>query len=517
MFDKWLNLPAHLYLRITALTILTVGIALSNVLMSIGAIWIISNWLIQADYKSYWQKSKTKKSVWFVVILFFFLLISLIWSEDFSYGFKDLRVKLPFIVVPLVMGTSEFLEKKHFYFLLYVFLGIVLYTSAYNYIRYNYFLDHASDIREMSVFISHVRLSVLINFAIFICVFLIEKRKFSPFIWMVLMGWYLFYLYKSQILNGYVLFLVLSVFTMLHYAFKHRLRLVRLAMVGFLVAGVLVGGFMVNHLVKGLNTCDPVPFSELDLYTVNGNPYYHDTTSSQLENGHFVWLYVSQEEMEIEWKKRSQIPYDSLDNKGQPMYGTLMRYLTSKGLRKDSVGVNALSNEEILQIENGRTGITTNKGLTSRLSAFIMEYKIYQDGGDPNGYSLIQRIEHLKAAIGIIKQKWFSGVGVGDVPFAFTQQYQQMNSRLDEENQHRSHNQFLTIWVSLGIVGLILFVCLLVTPFFEMFKVDYFMGMVMIGLIVSCLFQDLIETQAGVTIFALFYALASYRKTEEVN
>ena len=54
MFDKWLRLPAHLYLRITALTLLTVGIALSNVLMSIGAIWIISNWLIEADFNSYW-------------------------------------------------------------------------------------------------------------------------------------------------------------------------------------------------------------------------------------------------------------------------------------------------------------------------------------------------------------------------------------------------------------------------------------------------------------------------------
>jgi len=58
MFDKWLNLPAHLYLKLTALTILTVGIALSNVLMSIGAIWIIANWLIQADFKNYWVRFK---------------------------------------------------------------------------------------------------------------------------------------------------------------------------------------------------------------------------------------------------------------------------------------------------------------------------------------------------------------------------------------------------------------------------------------------------------------------------
>jgi hypothetical protein len=42
------------------------------------------------------------------------------------------------------------------------------------------------------------------------------------------------------------------------------------------------------------------------------------------------------------------------------------------------------------------------------------------------------------------------------------------------------------------------------------------MIMIMIGLIVSSLFQDIVETQAGVTIFALFYALALYREKEEV-
>ena len=75
MFDKWLKLPAHLYLRITALTILTVGIALSKVLMSIGAIWIISNWLIQADFPKYWEKFKEKKSIWIIVTLFVFFAL----------------------------------------------------------------------------------------------------------------------------------------------------------------------------------------------------------------------------------------------------------------------------------------------------------------------------------------------------------------------------------------------------------------------------------------------------------
>lgn len=514
MFDKWLRLPAHLYLRITALTILTVGIALSNVLMSIGAIWIISNWLIQADFNSYWQKFKEKKTVWLVVAIYFFLAISLLWSDDVGYGFKDLRVKLPFIVIPLVMATSEPLQKKHFYFLLYVFLGIVLYTSVYNYIRYNYVLENVHDIREMSVFISHVRFSVLINFAVFVCIFLIYKKKFKAVLWLVLLGWYVFYLYKSQIINGYILFLTLSIFVVFFFVFKMKSKKLKVTVLTVVILGGVSVGVLGYNTIQQLNTCKHIPFSELDLYTVNNNPYYHDTLNTQIENGEFVWLYVSQEELMQEWGKRSAIPYDSLDNKGQPMYGTLIRFLTSKHLRKDSMGLAALSDDEIQSIENGQTSVQMNKGVITRLNAFLMEYRIYTEGGDPNGHSLIQRIEHLKAAVGIIENHWIAGVGAGDVPQAFTNQYAQMNSRLTEEHQHRSHNQFLTIWVGLGIVGLILFVLLLVWPFFEIKTKDYFMIMVLLSLIISCLFQDFIETQAGVTIFGLFYGLALYRDRE---
>ena len=514
MFDKWLNLPAHLYLRITALTILTVGIALSNVLMSIGTIWIISNWLIEADFKNYVQRFKEKKSVWFVIFIFFFLALSLIWSVDFNYGFKDLRIKLPFIVIPIVLATSEPLQRKHFYFLLYVFLGIVLYTSSYNIIRYNYFLPDSADIREMSTFISHVRFSLLINLAFFTTVFLVLKKKRYWYLWVPAGAWFLFYLFKSQIINGYILFVVLIVLTALYVIFRIQSTKQKYGLLSlfFFISCIVV--FAGVKIVNQLKTIDPIHFEELDVYTANNNPYFHDTSNTEIENGNYVWIYVNQAEMEKEWEMRSAIPYDSLDYLGQPMLGTLMRFLTSKGYRKDSLGVSMLTTAEIEQIENGQTSIAVNKGFMTRLNTFFYELNIYQKGGDPNGHSLIQRIEHFKAASNIVRKfPWF-GVGVGDVPAAFKMEYQAMNSHLIEANQHRSHNQFLTIWVGLGVLGFIAFVGLLIWPFFEVKHHDFFTLLVLVSLLVSCLFQDVIETQAGVTIFALFYSLAIYRPQE---
>lgn len=510
MFDKWLNLPAHLYLRITALTIITVGIALSNVLMSIGTIWIISNWLLEGDFTNKWQRIRQVRSVWPIVALFLLLALSLLWSSDISYGLKDLRIKLPFIVIPLVMATSTQLARVHFRFLLYVFLGILVYTTVYNFLRYNYFLEDQKDIRDMSTFISHVRLSVLICFGICIVGFLLLKKQIQIFVGSLILLWLIFYLYKSQIINGYLLFSALMLTTVLFIIFSMRQkkwRLIWLLSTGIiLVVTVIIGSNFVSKLSK-----PTIPtLNELELYSANNNPYYHDTTNLQTENGHFVWLYVQAEELKNGWKKRSQIPYDSLDRKGQPMFGTLMRYMTSKNLRKDSIGVELLSEEDVRRIENGQTSIALNKGIKSRIESFLLEYTIYQNGGDPNGNSILQRAEHLRAACFIINTNWLFGVGDGDVPTEFEKAYQKLGSRLNEENWHRSHNQFLTLWVSLGLMGLLLFLSLFIMPWFSV-PVNYLSTVFLVGLLIACLFQDMIETQAGVTIFALFYSLALYR------
>ncbi|MGB1103947.1 MAG: O-antigen ligase family protein [Crocinitomicaceae bacterium] len=517
MFDKWLNLPAHLYLKLTALTILTVGVALSNVLMSIGAIWIIANWLIQGDFQEYIKRFKKRPSVWFIVGIFFFLIVSLIWSDDFNYGFKDLRVKLPFIVIPLVLATSEPLKNIHFRFLLYVFLGIMLITSLLNIIHFASIADRQPDIREMSWFISHVRYAVLTNFAWMTAFFLIRKKNA---LWLnislvCVALWMIYYLYKSQVINGYMLFILLVAILVFYFIWKIRKKSIRYAILFLFAFFGFSTIWLSQQKWRELNQTVDLDYKDLELYTPNGNPYYHDTLHKQRENGNYVWLYVNQAEMKSEWAKRSEIPYDSLDNKGQPMFGTLMRYLTSKGETKDSMGVAHLKDTEVQSIENGQTSIKNNAGFISRLEAFVVEYNIYQGGGDPNGSSFNQRLEHFKAAVDIIESNWLWGVGVGDVPHTFENAYLEIDSQLLPENRHRSHNQFLTIWVALGIIGILGFLSLFIIPFFEVLDKDFFMIFLLLGLFFSCLFQDFIETQAGVTIFGLFYALAIYREKEQ--
>ena len=126
----------------------------------------------------------------------------------------------------------------------------------------------------------------------------------------------------------------------------------------------------------------------------------------------------------------------------------------------------------------------------------------------------MQRLEHFKVAMHIIKDNWLFGVGIGDVNSAFDDKYLSTNSLLLPENQHRSHNQFLTIWISHGLIGVFLLLAMILLPVLSRKEPDYFLVIICLSLFVSCFFQDMIETQAGATIFGLFYAITAFREKE---
>lgn len=516
MFDKWLKLPAHYWLRVTALVILIIGVAVSNVLMSIGAIWIISNWLIEAKFSDYGQRLKQSPELILILLFLGYSILTIAWSDDFWYAFHDIRIKLPLLAIPLALGSGAPLDRKIFHFLLFLFIGIVAFTSALNFIWFNFY-SLQTDVRQMSWFISQIRFATLVDLALFSTVFLIIEKRIKWFVGLAIIAWFTLYTFYAQVLNGYILFAFLIFFTVVFLVLHLRQKGVKLAILGFFVLVFISGFYYLNSVFKRYHGPEKVEWNSLDFYTVNGNPYYHDTLITMTENGHYVWLYVALDEVEKEWNNRSEIAYDSLDRKGQPMYGTLFRYLTSKHERKDSVGVWSLSDEEIEKVEGGCTSVEMNNGLEAKLHSFLFEYEMYQGGADPNGFSLLQRLEHLKNAKAILADHWLFGVGIGDVDSVFQTYYEKSNSKLLPENRLRAHNQFVSAWIALGIAGLVITVLLFVVPIFQKSKRDYFLGITLIALAVAFGFEDMLETQAGATIFALFYSLAVFRSKEKIS
>lgn len=516
MFDKWFKLPAHYWLRVTALVLLVIGIAVSNVLMSIGAIWIISNWLIEGKFSEYGQRLKSSPELILILILLLYSIISIAWSDDFWYAFHDIRIKLPLLAIPLALGSGALLDRKILIFLVFLFVGIVAFTSLMNFISYNFF-SMKSDIRQMSWFISQIRFATLVDLALFSMVFLIIEKKVRLIFALPLIIWFAIYTFYAQVLNGYILFIILFVFTFFYLLLLIQNRKVKIAIFAGAALVVITVFFYINSLLKTYNSPQAVDFNTLDSLTENGEPYYHDLTSRQTENGFYVWHYVAVHELKEQWNLRSEIDYDSLDKKDQPMFGTVLRYMTSRNLRKDSAGVWSLSSDEIQKIENGTTSIQMNSGLEAKLHSFLYEYDMYKGGADPNGFSLLQRLEHLKAAKNILTDHWLAGVGIGDVDSVFQSYYVKTDSKLLPENRLRSHNQFISNWIALGLPGFLITLALFIVPFFYKSKRDYFLWIVLLSLAVAFSFEDMLETQAGATIFALFYSLAVFRNAGKTN
>jgi hypothetical protein len=224
------------------------------------------------------------------------------------------------------------------------------------------------------------------------------------------------------------------------------------------------------------------------------------------------------EELQDAWNRRSSIPFKGRDRKNQLILNTLVRYMTSKGLRKDADGINQLTNDEIRAIEKGTANVVFTWKFSIRGQVYELLWGLdeYRKSGDATGSSLMQRLEFWRASWGIIKTNWLTGVGTGDMNEAFQQQYEKMNSKLSPDQRWRSHNQFLSIFVGFGIFGFIWFLFAILFPPLALGKFkDYFFLVFFIIAMISMIPEDTIESQMGVTFFAFFYSFFLFARKEE--
>jgi hypothetical protein len=264
----------------------------------------------------------------------------------------------------------------------------------------------------------------------------------------------------------------------------------------------------------------PIDFSTLETHTVNGRPYLHDTLNQQTENGYRTWLYMCEEELEASWTRRSTAEYSGRDANGNELRHTLIRYLTSRGLPKDSLGISRLSHEEIQWIEQGVANVIFTDGYSLYRLFYELAWQVdaYRQGGNPSGHSVTQRIEYMKAGWGIFLKNPIFGVGTGDVPDAFDRQYKAMHSMLSDEWRLRAHNQYLTFLISFGLVGFIVAIWAMFHPVFlqkgcTQFRFAVFLTIALLSMIP----EDTLETSAGAMFISFFYAVLLFGTKSKIS
>lgn len=531
-----------------AMTLLAMSIPLSEFGMSISQFMLLALWIHEgADFSrqnnTERRKLSTVFSVYFktigenlagkfrrllnnpaalAVISFYLMHVAgLLYTTDIDYALKDLRIKLPLLSLPVIISTSALLSKDRLNRLL-VFFTIAVFagTTASIYVLLT---RHVSDPRELSIFISHIRFGLTICFSIFILVYFLYKNyfasRFQKSVIVIGIIWFFVFLIILESVTGLAITLMIIFIFALVVSFRIKSWFLKLAV---LLPVAVFPYFAVHYFIqqtKQFNKVEPVNFQQLDKYTRYGTPYVHDTCGYGIEKGKYVGIYLAPSELRQEWNRRSQLSYDGHDNKGQVLSYTLIRFLSSKGLRKDAEGLRSLTDREIAHIENGVANVAylENFSFRSRIDQMVMGYSNYVLHGESNASSVMQRVEYWKTSAYIIGQHWLTGVGTGDLNEAFSDAYHEMGSKLDSAFRNRSHNQFLAIFVAFGIIGFILFLfSLFYPPFKTGWYSDYYFLVFFTIVFMSMLTEDTLETQAGATFFAFFNSLLLFGRKRGV-
>lgn len=80
------------------------------------------------------QLNKNRKVEWWNIIMsgagiFLFFLISMLWTEDASVGWKSIETKLSLILIPLILGLSPPINKRQFLFISWAIVSSVFISS----------------------------------------------------------------------------------------------------------------------------------------------------------------------------------------------------------------------------------------------------------------------------------------------------------------------------------------------------------------------------------------------------
>ncbi len=498
------------------LIFIAVSLPISIFTVTLSQMLILANWLVEGRFREKWERFRQNKALWIFLSLYLLHAIALFWSADGAYSYKDMRVKVPLFLIPLVVGTSVPLVKAQVNRILLMFTMAVFVASLASVAALLGWLPVEIDgYRDLSLFISHIRFSLMIVLAILVTVWFLfiqhnSITRSERIYYMACIIWFPVFLVLLKSLSGIVIMGFLALFLMIRAVLEIRDTAIRFMVLVPVIMLPLFSIIYLGHAINRYYSFDEIHFDEIDTHTVLGNPYKNYPNLREVENGHYVWLHICDKEMEEEWNKVSDVPYKGKTTNGNTIRGTLIRFLTSKGLRKDAAGVRQLSNAEVKAIEHGVANYIYLQRfrLYPRIYEVIWEIDRYRLGYSPNEKSVVQRYLYLDAGWKIFREHPLFGVGNGDVNAAFKTFYESCNSPLKDKWRRRAHNQFLTFLISFGIPGLIICLVSLVAPLFLAHRQRSFLAAgFLILMMLSMLNEDTLETSVGASFMAFFYAL----------
>ena len=438
-----------------------------------------------------------------LVCIFVIHVLGLMHTENYNYAIADLRIKLPFLALPVIIAGMPPIKKSGFHFVMKVFLLAVFTSTILSYI--NILKTKPTDLRDGILFVSHIRLGLMIVLGMSYAMFSWNRESlFWRIVYLIFIIWALLFMWSTASMTGLGILSVVLLYILL-------LKLKRSKFKKPLLLLLVIGGIGFTWFFIDAYQQYFTPKEELlnaPTHSELGESYTSIKEDTQLENGYYINHFIAPKELEEGWNTKSDIAIDARDKMGQPIRSTLIRYMTSKGLKKDLNGISALSLQDISNIENGMTNATLldQTGFSKRLNALFFEWNAYRNGANPSSNSVMMRAEFWRAGINVIENHILFGVGTGDIKDELDSEYERSDSILDQPYRKRVHNQYLAFAISFGIIGLALILLCFLYPYFTGYG-NRFAYVFLIIFLLSFITEDTLETQAGATFVAFFSCL----------
>lgn len=126
--------------------------------------------------------------------------------------------------------------------------------------------------------------------------------------------------------------------------------------------------------------------------------------------------------------------------------------------------------------------------------------------------SINMKVGQWKAALQVFSSSPIIGVGPGDNNDLLVQQYLANNDAVNYKQKFGTHNQYLNILVTTGIIGLIVwFYCIVTSIKFSIEKKDLTLLLFILIFCVSIATENMLNSQKGVVYFSFFYCMFNSR------
>lgn len=515
--------PVHQIIQSTCLLMAAFFMPVSVWMLSAVSIALAVNWLAGGDYRAKVKNLSGRGGILILLLLFAMYLLWLLNTSDFNGALHELNLRLSLLLFPVVIGSSSGYSDSQLRMLFLAFISGCAISVGAGFMALSGMLPvELNDSRDLALFVPSIRLSLLLNFAIFTAVWMSLDNRSGNMVLRTSLAlaaaMMAFFLFRLLSVTGIIIFIILLCGTGLHLTLKLKKPLPGITFLVLSAVAIITSVILVSGVWTSLRYPSDPGINEPRLCTLSGNHYTHFPEETLIENGYFVWMNVCEDELRDEWSMRSEMPYEGIDKAGNELRVTLIRYITYLGMTKDSAAVASLTSDDIRNIEKGFAIPLYARIGSPRAKAYEIAWQIDKalKNSNPSGHSVTQRLEFYRASVGIIrKHPWF-GTGTGDVRNAFSEEYSINNTPLTESFRKISHNQYLGFAVTFGIPGMMVALALMLLPWLRSPNRLLYPFVIFMSIIFMSMFNDdTFSSNIGTTFFSYFYTLLLIFKRQD--